>query len=143
MSATVASFVCPDDTGFIPLPYGTVSTNGYAQCSYAGMSGTYDIWDFWCGCPPCSLRGSCQGGVWPNNDGVFYNDFAVRLESITDGTSNTIAVGEFARFKNDPDQILQPMESSPEVPVGLQCHHVSASRHGFQRPQDQRAVPAK
>jgi prepilin-type N-terminal cleavage/methylation domain-containing protein/prepilin-type processing-associated H-X9-DG protein len=106
MSATVASFVCPDDTGFVSLPY-TVSTNGYAQCSYAGMSGTYDIWgDFWCGCPPSVFGGSCQGGVWPNGDGLFYNDFAVRLESITDGTSNTIAVGEFARFKNDPDQYL-------------------------------------
>jgi len=88
------------------LPY-TVSTSGYAQCSYAGMSGTYDIWgDFWCGCPPSVFRGSCQGGVWPNGDGLFYNDFAVRLESITDGTSNTIAVGEFARFKNDPDPYL-------------------------------------
>ena len=111
MSATVASFVCPCDTGFIPLTYGTAdlgttSTNGYAQCSYAGMSGTYDIWDFWCGgCPP-GTGGSCQGGVWPNNDGVFYRDYAVRLESITDGMSNTIAVGEFARFKNDPDQNL-------------------------------------
>ena len=57
MSATVASFVCPCDTGFTPLTYsGTVSTNGYAQCSYAGMSGTYDIWDFWCGCPPAVNR---------------------------------------------------------------------------------------
>jgi len=111
MSATVASFVCPSDTGFIPPTYGLadsgiVSTNGYAQCSYAGMSGTYDIWEFWCGCPPATTYPSCQGGVWPNNDGVFYRDYAVRLESITDGTSNTIAVGEFARFKNDPDQML-------------------------------------
>jgi len=110
MSAKVASFVCPSDTGFTPLTYGTagsssVSTNGYAQCSYAGMSGTYDIWDFTCGvCPPLA-GGSCQGGVYPNNDGVFYKDYAVQLESITDGTSNTIAVGEFARFKNDPDQV--------------------------------------
>ncbi|MGA2700279.1 MAG: DUF1559 domain-containing protein [Isosphaeraceae bacterium] len=105
MSATVASFVCPSDTGFTPFTYsGTTSINGYAQCSYAGMSGTYDIWDFWCGCPPAATIPSCQGGVWPNNDGVFYRDYAVRLRSITDGTSNTIAVGEFARFKNDPDQ---------------------------------------
>ena len=105
MSATVASFVCPSDTGFTPLTYsGTTAINGYAQCSYAGMSGTYDIWDWSCNCPPTPIVPSCQGGVWPNNDGVFYNDFAVRLASITDGTSNTIAVGEFARFKNDPDQ---------------------------------------
>ena len=104
MSATVASFVCPTDTGFTPLTYsGTTAINGYAQCSYAGMSGTYDIWDFLCNCPP-GTGGACKGGVWPNNDGVFYNDYAVRLESITDGTSNTIAVGESARFKNDPDQ---------------------------------------
>jgi len=105
MSATVASFVCPSDTGFTPLTYSGTPNNGYAQCSYAGMSGTYDIWDFWCICPPTSTVPSCrQGGVWPNNDGVFYRDYAVRLASITDGTSNTIAVGEFARFKNDPDQ---------------------------------------
>jgi prepilin-type processing-associated H-X9-DG protein len=108
MSATVNSYVCPSDPGYVPLTYGTadaggVSTNGYSQCSYAGMSGTFDIWEFWCGCPP-GTGGSCQGGVWPSNDGLFYNDFAVRLEAITDGTSNTIAVGEFARFKNDPDQ---------------------------------------
>jgi len=103
MSAKVASFVCPSDTGFTPLTYsGTTSISGYAQCSYAGMSGTYDIWEWSCNCPPAT-GGSCQGGVWPNNDGVFYYDYAVQLESITDGTSNTIAVGEFARFKNDPD----------------------------------------
>ena len=109
MSATVASFVCPSDTGFTPFTYGTANsgttyTTGYSQCSYAGMSGTYDIWEFWCDCPPKAPFPSCQGGVWPNNDGVFYRDYAVRLRSITDGTSNTIAVGEFARFKNDPDQ---------------------------------------
>jgi prepilin-type N-terminal cleavage/methylation domain-containing protein/prepilin-type processing-associated H-X9-DG protein len=121
MSAKVASFVCPSDTGFTPFPYSGTPNNGYAQCSYAGMSGTYDIWDFPCGCPPgvwpntAPIR-SCQGGVWPNNDGVFYNDFAVRLESITDGTSNTIAVGEFARFKNDPDQNFNQWNQARNFP---------------------------
>jgi prepilin-type N-terminal cleavage/methylation domain-containing protein/prepilin-type processing-associated H-X9-DG protein len=108
MSATVGSYVCPSDFGFTPYPYGTgagQSTNGYSQGSYAGMVGTGDIWDWYCGCPP-STGGTCQGGVWPNGDGLFFNDFAVRIESITDGTSNTIAVGEFARFKNDPDQVF-------------------------------------
>jgi prepilin-type N-terminal cleavage/methylation domain-containing protein/prepilin-type processing-associated H-X9-DG protein len=108
MSKTVASFVCPSDPGYIPLTYGTadagtVSTNGYSQCSYAGMAGTFDIWQWYCGCPP-QTGGSCVGDVWPAGDGLFYNNVAVRLQGITDGTSNTISVGEFARFANDPDQ---------------------------------------
>jgi prepilin-type N-terminal cleavage/methylation domain-containing protein/prepilin-type processing-associated H-X9-DG protein len=108
MSKQISAFVCPDDVGFLGLTYGTAdsgttSTNGYSQSSYAGSAGTYDIWQWYCGCP-ATTGGSCTGDVWPTGDGVFYNNAAVKLAGITDGTSNTISVGETDRFLNDPDQ---------------------------------------
>ncbi len=107
MNTQVNSFICPSDVGFTKPVYGPSttagdSTNGFGQCSYAGMAGTFDIWDWYCGCPAQS-GGSCTGDVWPSGDGLFYMNQVVKLQSITDGTSNTISVGEFARFKNDPD----------------------------------------
>ena len=107
MNTQVNSFICPSDVGFTKPVYGPSSTtgdstNGFGQCSYAGMAGTYDIWEWYCGCPPQS-GGSCMGDVWPSGDGLFYMNQVVKLQSITDGTSNTISVGEFARFRNDPD----------------------------------------
>jgi prepilin-type N-terminal cleavage/methylation domain-containing protein/prepilin-type processing-associated H-X9-DG protein len=98
----VNSYVCPSDFPQTPYPYAT-STNGYSQASYAGSAGTFDIWHWYCGCPPGVGGLSCQGSVQIAGDGVFYGNVAVRLQGITDGTSNTMAVGEFARFINDAD----------------------------------------
>jgi prepilin-type N-terminal cleavage/methylation domain-containing protein/prepilin-type processing-associated H-X9-DG protein len=105
----INSFICPSDPGQQPLPFSVdgpapSSPNAYAQSSYAGMAGTFDIWEWYCGCPPSPpFGGSCSGTIWAQGDGVFRIDTAVRIQAITDGTSNTIAAGEFARFKNDPD----------------------------------------
>jgi prepilin-type N-terminal cleavage/methylation domain-containing protein/prepilin-type processing-associated H-X9-DG protein len=106
----VNTFVCPSDLTETPFTI-QESRNAYSQCSYAGMVGTNDIWDWYCGCPVNFVGGACTGGVWAQPDGIFGFDVAIRLQSITDGTSNTIGVGEFARFKNDPDQVCNEWQA--------------------------------
>jgi prepilin-type N-terminal cleavage/methylation domain-containing protein/prepilin-type processing-associated H-X9-DG protein len=101
----INSYVCPSD--FQQTPYAkTQSTNGYSQSSYAGSAGTFDIWHWYCGCPPGVGGLSCQGSVQIAGDGVFYGNVPVKIQGITDGTSNTMMVGEFSRYINDPDQIF-------------------------------------
>jgi prepilin-type N-terminal cleavage/methylation domain-containing protein/prepilin-type processing-associated H-X9-DG protein len=103
--SVVNSYLCPSD-----LPQQTKvsgSGNYYSQTSYAGSAGTFDIWHWYCGCPPGVGGLSCQGSVQIAGDGIFYANVPVRLQSITDGTSNTMAYGETARFINDPDTIFQ------------------------------------
>ena len=67
-----------------------------------GMPGAMTSGSGICGCP-AQIGGSCTGDVWPTGDGVFIENQIIRLQGITDGTSNTYSVGEFSRFKNDPD----------------------------------------
>lgn len=108
MITRINSYVCPSDGDQTPFPVST-STNGYSQSSYAGMAGTFDIWHWYCGCPGSPpFGGSCPAAnaVWIVGDGLFMGNFAYRLQSVTDGTSNTIAVGETSRFLNDPDAEL-------------------------------------
>jgi prepilin-type processing-associated H-X9-DG protein len=101
----IMSYVCPSD--FPQTPYSTSqSGNGYGQCSYAMVAGIRDIWHWYCGCPVSFVGGSCAGGVTIQPDGVFGENWTFRLSNVTDGTSNTMFSGEFARFKNDPDQIF-------------------------------------
>jgi prepilin-type N-terminal cleavage/methylation domain-containing protein/prepilin-type processing-associated H-X9-DG protein len=125
----VNSFVCPSDFQQTPFPI-TTTTNGYSQSSYAGMSGTFDMWRWWCGCPATPpYGGSCSGNVWVTSDGVFNNDLSNRVNTITDGLSNTIFVGETSRFKNDPDTWMNTwsragffgstFDSSTTRPLGL------------------------
>ena len=94
----INTFVCPSDFPQTPFTR-TQSSNAFSQCSYAGMVGTFDIWDWYCGCPVNAVGGSCTGGPWCQSDGIFNFDTATKIQSITDGTSNTIALGEFAAFQ--------------------------------------------
>ncbi len=101
----INSYICPSD--FPQTPYPTsVSFNGYAQASYAGSAGTFDIWHWYCGCPPGVGGLSCQGSVQIAGDGALYYQVPVRIQSITDGTSNTMLIGEFAKFMGDTDTIF-------------------------------------
>src|SRR5262249_41473146 len=59
MISQINSYICPSD--FKQTPYDiSVSQNGYAQSSYAGSAGTFDIWHWYCGCPTSPpYGGSC------------------------------------------------------------------------------------
>jgi prepilin-type N-terminal cleavage/methylation domain-containing protein/prepilin-type processing-associated H-X9-DG protein len=108
----IPSFICPSDSEQTPYPYGTgagQSLNGYNQTSYGGMVGTFDIWHWFCGCPPGPpFGGSCPSAndVEIKSDGVFEKEYYYRIAKVTDGLSNTIFVGEASRYRNDPDPVM-------------------------------------
>ncbi len=96
----INSYVCPSDG--LQQPYDiAVSFNGYSQSSYAGVAGTKDIWHWWYG---CTVGQGYNASI--DVDGVFGSSQCVPISKISDGTSNTIIVGETSRFINDPDQIF-------------------------------------
>ena len=132
MISRINSYICPSDTGQTPYPI-TESTNGYSQSSYAGSAGTYDIWNFTCGCPPEVGGFSCRGSVQIASDGIFYGNVATKVATIVDGTCNTIAVGETCRFTNDPDiRLDRTCIAGPRHPPET-IASATARRSGLQR----------
>ncbi|MDX2037379.1 MAG: DUF1559 domain-containing protein [Isosphaeraceae bacterium] len=92
----IATFVCPSDSE-IRRYTRSESSNAYYQSSYAGNAGTIDSIRYW--------RGAT---VIPHeiiSDGALGRGTAFQLSEFTDGTSNTLLVGEFARFRNDTEQV--------------------------------------
>jgi prepilin-type N-terminal cleavage/methylation domain-containing protein/prepilin-type processing-associated H-X9-DG protein len=128
LSSRMATYICPSDTEQIPPPNKFFDPNGvtysaFSQSSYAGVVGTVDIFRWWCGCPATSNDGVvCFGSnVELMPDGAFGNNHVFRDRDLRDGLSNTMLIGEFARFHNDPDTIFNVWNNSlwigsPTVP---------------------------
>ena len=95
----LSSYICPSD---LPTQATPVGYPGYSKGSYAGVAGTIHPW-----------YGYGAGAGLPNQDicGYVYGDGAMvisktrKIAEITDGTSNTLFVGEFSRFKGEPEGI--------------------------------------
>jgi prepilin-type N-terminal cleavage/methylation domain-containing protein/prepilin-type processing-associated H-X9-DG protein len=94
----INTLLCPDDDPNVDL-----TAQGYIvtmQTSYAGMSGLTEItiyrWNPGPGQPNADRCGALDG------EGIFGNSIAYKIASVTDGTANTIFVGEQCRFLNEP-----------------------------------------
>ena len=105
MITQINSYICPSDSKQTPYELST-SANGYAQASYAGMAGTLNTAQWFCGCPVSYVGGACTGRVHLQPDGMFSSNFWFKVSDIRDGLSNTIYMGETSRFRNDPDQVF-------------------------------------
>jgi prepilin-type N-terminal cleavage/methylation domain-containing protein len=114
LSTHIETFVCPTDTLETPPlnklidPINGLTYNPYSQGSYAGVVGTRDIFRWYCNCPATANDGIvCFGNeVELMPDGAFGNNHAFKLNEFGDGLSNTLLIGEFARFRDDPDTIF-------------------------------------
>jgi len=131
LATMVAAFICPSDGGHIPPTSkfdnpANQTYNGYSQCSYAGSTGTYDIFRFWCGCVPGRDPYVCSGGVELKPDGAFGKNHAFPIGAFRDGLSQTLFVGEFSRFPQDPD---------PSLNVWSRVFRPPSSVLGVTRPQ--------
>jgi len=117
-TSRVSPYICPSD--YVQVPWtnklqspDAQSFNAFSQSSYAGMVGTIDIFRWWCGCPSTLTDGFvCVGQVELKPDGAFGNNYGFPVTAFRDGLSQTLLVGEFARFRNDPDQIFNQWNSA-------------------------------
>ncbi|MDX2038424.1 MAG: DUF1559 domain-containing protein [Isosphaeraceae bacterium] len=88
---TISSFICPSDLPQTPLTPAS-SQNAYRQCSYAASVGTWD-----------TIRNTDRTNCRPYPpDGAFGYEFTLSEAGVTDGLSNTLFIGELARFRNHP-----------------------------------------
>jgi prepilin-type processing-associated H-X9-DG protein len=128
LSTPVAAYVCPADSGQTPPPNSMFSKKGetynaFSHGSYAGAVGTVDIFRWWCNCPPADNDGVvCFGdNTEALPDGAFGFNHGFPVAAFRDGLAETIVVGEFGRFPDDPDPALNVWSfalatASPRVP---------------------------
>ena len=131
LATRVATFVCPSDAGHLMptskfVDPANQTYNGYSPCSYAGSTGTYDIFRFWCRCAPGRDPYVCFGSVELTPDGAFGKNHAFPIGAFRDGLSQTLFVGEFSRFPNDPD---------PSMNIWSRVFRPPSSILGVTRPQ--------
>ena len=94
LNTIIATYVCPSDQPILPNPNPSYPA---AQTSYFPSGGTWNTLAYKSG-PDCFNRD-------PGN-GAFDEYSAYRVPQFTDGLSNTVFLGEAARFKSDPDPVF-------------------------------------
>jgi len=107
-NSEVASFVCPSDDLHLRRweePINTGNNNdkarAYIQTSYFGVAGIGEClwWGFW----GSTTRRHCEALI---PDGAFGKNFTYKVSDFKDGTSNTLFVGEAARFIQEPESVF-------------------------------------
>jgi prepilin-type N-terminal cleavage/methylation domain-containing protein/prepilin-type processing-associated H-X9-DG protein len=102
ISARVATYVCPSDTDAAPSPAGAITPS---QSSYGTSRGLQETIIFnWATTfpfpdPKAQYANTCNYG---GGDGMFGPEGCVKIQGVTDGTSNTFLFGEMSRFRNEP-----------------------------------------
>ena len=92
----VAVYLCPSDSRYTQEPVGFVQ---YVQTSYAAVrGGTENIYYSW-GTPTTQPNANRCGAI--DSEGLFGTNVVYRIADISDGTSQTLAVGETSRFNAD------------------------------------------
>jgi prepilin-type N-terminal cleavage/methylation domain-containing protein/prepilin-type processing-associated H-X9-DG protein len=101
----VASYVCPTDLEQIPYAVPTQSLNAYQQTSYAVNVGTWNVIAYFYG---CAAHGNVNypGRIEYPGNGPFDKSRAYREAEVRDGLSNTIFMGEYSKYLNDPDPVM-------------------------------------
>lgn len=95
LKVSITGFMCPSDV----LP--EKDNDGYGKSNYCGNSGSYagsGAAD-WTGCANGNVRSDRQNGIllYANEN---INSSVVKTRDVTDGTSNTIAIGEVSESLN-------------------------------------------
>jgi prepilin-type N-terminal cleavage/methylation domain-containing protein/prepilin-type processing-associated H-X9-DG protein len=95
----VNAYVCPSDersTGPLNPAGGPLTSIGVNQSSYAGSAGTIELFRYRYSTANASNCRHIDG------DGAFVISFNYGINNITDGTSNTLFIGEASRFRGQP-----------------------------------------
>ncbi len=94
----VSAYLCPEDSPNIDL-----TSSGYIgtlQTSYAGVAGISEgIYYSW-GTTVSATNASRCGVI--DMEGIFGSNISYGINTVTDGTSNTLMVGETSRFRDEP-----------------------------------------
>jgi len=102
----IAAYVCPSDlpsTGPINPPGGPLQYIGVNQGSYAGVAGNIELFRY--RYEPGTNNNNCNH---LEGNGSFVISWNYKISSISDGTSNTLFVGETSRFVGQPASWQNP-----------------------------------
>ena len=94
LQTRISTFICPSEASAMDARNADQLGSHFpvSPTSYAAVIGYQDTLRWWYGCP-----------YFIPPDGVFGYDYGARLSEVTDGTSNTMFVGEASRFRNEVD----------------------------------------
>jgi len=122
------AYQCPSDPSrkdAIP-PSGTTDPRLIATSNYCGNGGSFS--NSFNSPNDVSVNTAVGFNDWVN--GILGRDSAVKIRDITDGTSNTLAVGEVTHYNFTWDPTLY---GHWDVPSGTACCTLVAIRHGNQK----------